>query len=404
MNRSAPEARFVHLDAPGRGPQASGYIALVPGGDAPLLALHLPAGLQGAAREQVAWRQLLDQLSVTPEQVEMRPYIRGISSPSWTRVVVANADLMAGWRALLQPGCRALLPDYLALPAAADLWVLQVQGDQLRARLGRRDGFSAELGLAELMLGQLLADADMVKPKAVLLRQGDLPQGLQQRLAEQGIPVVADIRGLKPLGIAPAVVLGHGELSVDLRRDARAARRQLRRQLRPWGAAGLAAGLMMAVWASGEVLAIRQLQRDQALLVDHTETLVRQHFVPAGPLPDLRLQVSRALAARQAQVAAGAGRLSPLLLIGQVAEVMVAQQIQPEALSYEQGEGLVLALRLVDFAALDQLVAVLDQSGIAAEPRLARVIESGTEAGGIRADLHLQLKQAGRVEQRGEGD
>jgi general secretion pathway protein L len=416
MSRTAPEIRFVHLEAPrgvsrgvAPGLASGGHIALVPGEDAPLLALHLPSGLLGAAREQVAWRQVQDQLSVTPKQVEMRPYSGANTDTSWTRVVVAGADVTAQWRVRLQPGCRALLPDYLALPAAADLWVLQVQDDQLRARLGRWDGFTAELDLAELMLAQLLADADIAQPRAVLLLRGHLSPGLQERLAEYDIPVVSEVAALARLGLPPPLVLGHGELSVDLRRDARAARRQLRRQLWPWAAALLAAGLLALVWGSGEALKIRQLQRDQARVVGHTETLVRQHFVPAGPVLDVRLQVARALTERQAQGAAGAARLSPLLLIGQVAEVMVRQQAQVEGLMYDQSQGLVMTLRLETFTALDQLVTALDQIGIAAEPRLARVLEVGDETGaeaddGIRAELHLQVKQTGQVKQAGQGE
>ncbi|PCJ04063.1 MAG: hypothetical protein COB16_19610, partial [Rhodobacteraceae bacterium] len=187
--RAAAEPNFIYLDAPRRGKPVAGHIALVPGGEAPLLALQLPPGLQGAAREQVAWRQLQDQLGVTREQVEMRPYCGADKASSWTRVLVAGTDLMRRWRAALDPGCRALLPDYLALPASVDLWVLAVQGDRLRGRLGLLDGFSSELELARLMLTQMLGDAELARPKAVLLLEGELP-GLEELLAEHEIALV----------------------------------------------------------------------------------------------------------------------------------------------------------------------------------------------------------------------
>ena len=388
--RAAKEAAFIHVDLPRRGPAAAGYIALVPGAQVPLLALQLPPGLQGAAREQVAWRQLQDQVCVTADQVEIRPYTGGIS-PHWTRVLVASVDLMTGWRDRLDPGCRALLPDYLALPAAADLWVLERHGDMLRARLGLEDGFSAEVDLALVMLTQRLADAEQPQPRAVLLLAGELAGELSGLLEPYDIDLVADRSALKPLGIAPPRVLGHGELSADLRIDARAARAGMRRQVLPWLAALLAGGLMVGIWAAAEGLEIRQLQREQAAVQDNIDHMVRSHFVPIGPLLDVRLQVSRALALRQAEVAAGAGRLSPLLLIRQVADVMVAAKVQPEAVKYSQAEGLVLALKVADFVTLDQLVTTLERAGIAAEPRAARVDEAG--AGGIRAALHLQVKQ-----------
>ena len=389
--KAATELCFIYLDAPRRGMPVAGHIALVPGGEAPLLALQLPSGLQSAAREQVAWRQLQDQLGVTREQVEMRPYCGTDKASSWTRALVVGADLMRRWRAQLDPGCRALLPDYLALPASADLWVLAVQGDRLRGRLGLLDGFSGELDLAHLMLTQMLADAEVARPKAVLLLEGELP-GLEALLAEYEIALVFKASALKSLDVTPPVVLGHGELAADLRIDARAARRQLRRQLLPWAAALLAAGLMVGIWAVGEGLKIRQMHRDRAALQGNIEILVREHFVPNGPLLDVRLQVSRALAARQAEVTARSGRVSVLLLIGQVADVMVASGVQPEVLNYSQDAGLVLELRLENFAALDQLVTSLERAGIAAERRAARVVED--DIGGVRAELHVQAKQA----------
>jgi len=390
MSRAAEKAVFVHLEGAARGAPPAGHIALVPGADAPLLALQLPPGLQGVAREQVAWRQLQDQLGLTPQQAEMRPYIGINKAAGWTRGVVAAADQMRRWRQMLDPGCRALLPDYLALPAAEDLWVLSWRGDTLQVRLGLADGFSAEVDLALLMLSQRLVQADQAPPKAVLLLEGPLPE-LDPVLAEHEIALVHKVSALKELDIAAPVVLGHGELAVDLRIDARAARRQLRRQLLPWAAALLAGSVMLGLWAVGEGLKTRQLQRDRAALQGNVERLVRDLFVPSGPLLDVRLQVSRALAARQAEVTAGAGRVSPLLLIGQVADVMVGLGVQPEVLEYRQIEGLLLELRLVDFAALDQLIMALDRAGILAEQRAARVVEDGP--GGVRAALHLTVKQ-----------
>lgn len=391
VRRAAEDLRFIHLDAPRSTPPAAGYIALVPGGEAPLLTLQLPPGLQGNAREQVAWRQLHDQVGLTQTSVEMRPFSGAGAATGWSRALVVGTDHVRGWRERLDPGCRALLPDYLALPAAVDLWVLAQRGDRVLARLGLEDGFSAEMDLAHLMLEKMLAEGDRARPRALLLIEGALP-GLDEMLGDTEIALVREVAALKSLDIAPPVVLGHGELAADLRIDARAARAGLRRQLWPWGAALLAGGLLMGLWAAGEMLTLGQMHRERAALHRNTETLVRDHFVPAGPLLDVRLQVSRSLAARQAEVAAGAGRVSPLLLMGQVADVLVAAGVEPDLLLYGQIEGLVVELRVVDFAALDDLISALERAGIAAEPRDARVVEDGS--GGVRAALHLQVKQA----------
>ena len=393
MSRKATgKVSFHYLEAPGRGKPTAGHIALVPGGDVPLLALQLPPGLQGAAREQVAWRQLQDQLGLTPDRAEMHPFVGSQKGASWTRALVADAAPMQRWRDRLDPGCRALLPDYLALPAAKDIWVLALRRGTVQARLGLQDGFSAEPDLAHVMLAQILADAEAPKPKAVLLLEGDLPE-LAALLEENDIDLLRKPEALASLGLPAPVVLGHGELAADLRIDARAMRRQLRRQLLPWAAALLAAALMLGLWATSEGLKIAQMQRERAAYQSNIDGLMREHFVPTGPLLDVRLQVSRALAARQATLAADTGQLSLLPLIGQVVDVIAPSQAVPEQVIYSQTEGLLLTLKLTDFAALDQVSAALEQAGIAVDRRSARVVEEA--AGGVRTELQLQPKQTG---------
>ncbi len=94
-----------------------GHVALVPGALVPLLTLDLPDRLRGQVREQVARRQVRDQLG-TQSTVEMRPFQLPGTAADWTRALVADADHLAGWRGAAGAGCRAVLPDYLALPAA----------------------------------------------------------------------------------------------------------------------------------------------------------------------------------------------------------------------------------------------------------------------------------------------
>ncbi len=58
----------------GTGRAGAGRIALVPGALAPLIALDLPEGLRGAAREQVARRQLRDLTGLGDDRLQMRPF------------------------------------------------------------------------------------------------------------------------------------------------------------------------------------------------------------------------------------------------------------------------------------------------------------------------------------------
>ena len=72
-------------------PPSGAHVAVVPGAQAPLLALELPDGLRGIARERVAQRQLVEQLSSRAEAFEMLPFLPK-GAKRWTRVLVADAE------------------------------------------------------------------------------------------------------------------------------------------------------------------------------------------------------------------------------------------------------------------------------------------------------------------------
>jgi len=388
-----PQPVFLHLAPNGRFPASKGTdrVLLVPGAEVPLLPVQLPAGVQGRAREQVAWRQLKDQVGVTPEGSEMRPF-GGHKDGEWTRVLVVDALQMQGWRQQAGGDCRALLPDYLALPAAADLWVLETSESGLRVRLGLTDGFTAEPELAQRMLTGLLAQKQAlpqaVLPRAVLLLPGDDLPWLVDMLRGADIPLLRQITAVEALGLSRPTVLAHGEMAADLRIDARAARARLRRQILPWRWPLLAAMLLAALWGSGQELEIRRMNQQTADLRREIEIVVRDHFVPSGPLLDVRAQVSRVLAARQTEVAAATGRVSPLLLLGQVADVLADSDVDPQQASYQHDSGLELELRMADFTAVDQLVGALEAAGIMVEVREARVSDQAGESG-VRLRLGL---------------
>ena len=133
------------------------------------------------------------------------------------------------------------------------------------------------------------------------------------------------------------------------------------------------------------------MNQQTAALRREIETVVRDHFVPTGPLLDIRAQVSRVRAVRQAEVATAAGRVSPLLLLGQVADVLTASEAVTHLASYQRDSGLELELRLADFAAVDRLISALEAAGIAAEVREARVSDTAREDGGADENVRLRL-------------
>lgn len=470
LRRRAARLRPGRNPRPGSGAGATGggELVLVPGTEAPLLDLELPRGLRGQARERIAWRQLRDLLGLTPDQVEMRPYPGGSANGNWQRALVVDAARAARWRARAGAGAQALLPDYLALPAAPDLWVIASDAAGLRVRLGVEDGFSAPPDLAPALIRRALAEAGLDHadpetdpetepgtgpgtgpetaaadapapppepaahrdtqrgqkpagtgsdtgrnaPRAVLVLDPP-PPWLGPLLDRAGLPCVTDAAALAGLGLAPPRLLAHGEMAADLARDPRAEAARLRRRIGPWRWTVLAGALALAVWAGDRLQAIRSAEAETARLRAETTALVRTHFLPQGPILDIRAQVSRALAAAQAEAAAARQRVSPLLLFGQAAEVIAAEGAVTELVRHAKDDGLDLTLRLPDFAATDRLLAALRSAGLAVTLRDARASAadapappeagdpgrgagtfsgalSGALSGGVRVELRLR--------------
>ena len=390
----ADPVRFGADDRPAADP--AGRLLLAPGAEAALIRLDLPRGLKGPAREQVAWRYLRDQMGLGPEQVEMRPWSADKGAAAeWDRVLLVDAARMALWRAGGERA-SAILPDYLALPAAQDLWVISGTDIGISARLGLRDGLSCETELAPALLARALEDALAADaaPKAVLC-VGATPGWLSDLLQPHDIPVAADMAALAAHGIVAPERLAHGELLADLRSDPRAARDRLRRRVLPWRWPALAAMLAAAIWAGDRMIELRALDQGTDALRAEITQITRDRFVPAGPILDIRAQVSRALAAAQAEAQNADRSVSPLVLLGQASDVIRAQGAEPDLIAFTALDGLEIELRLADFAAVDQLVAALANAGIDTDLRDARTTSGagGEDAGGVRVALRLTPMQ-----------
>lgn len=373
----------VYLSEGGPPPKAR-QVALVPGAHVPLMAVTLPTGLRGHAREQVAERQLRDALVGGQDTVEIRPFHSAGSESGWTRVLVADRARLTEWRRLAGSACKAVLPDYLALPAAAGVWTVVTSGAVVLARLGPEDGFSAAPAVAARLLRDALAAAAPA-PRAVFSPTGLLPE-LETVFADHDVPVTTTKEALRGLGLEVPQALAHGELAFDLRRDPRAARAKLRRALLPWRWPVLVGLVAAGLWASAQDLAIRHAEDQAAQYRAATLETVRAEFVPSGPVLDIRTQVSRALA--EARVAAtGAGEaVSPLDLLGLAADVMTAREARPDAIDYTLADGLTAVVRVENFAAADALATALQEAGLA-----VMVVESRVSEGdaGVRTELRI---------------
>lgn len=394
----------------GQGGATEAAVLTVPGTEVPLLPLELPPGLRGQAREQVARRQLADRTGLAATSLELRPFLPERSKragPAWTRVLAGDSQYLQGLQDLT---CRAVLPDYLTLPTAAGLWCLKpdeipatppgadagegaVPHPLLIARLGPEDGFAARPPLALAMLRQALAaeHPDSPPPRAILWLgacEGPLWGEVSALAQSHDIALIQRAEEAAALDLSPPQVLAHGELACDLRHNPLAARARLSASLRPWRWPLLAGCLAAGLWAAGEMLQLSRLEAAIQAQSSRNQALVKAHFVPEGPVLDARLQVSRALTQLRQASAGASAQTDPLALTARLSAVLTRGGAQaglhPELLSYQAGEGLLLALRLQDFAAADQLLEDLRQAGLRSDLSDARVNEAES---GVRAEF-----------------
>jgi len=388
--RSAPAASALAIHEVGSGaamPERA-FVATVPGAEVPLLPLELPPGLKGVTRERVARRQLHD--AGGGAGLDARPARLGPAREAWARMLVCDGALRADWAARVAPAgrrCRAVLPDYLALPAAPGLWVIEADEDAMvRVRMGVEDGFAAETELARA----LLDEAARAAAPAAILRRGAPSAPLDEWLATLGVPVCDGDDALAAEGIVPPVRFGYGELALDLARDPEALRAALRGSLRR-----IAAALVLALAGFGLWVASVQIETDRLRDLDrryraNTEEMLRAGLVPTGPVLDIRAQAEGALTRARAEAEAARTQSRPLDVLRAAGEVMVAHAPRITRASFQPGLGLVIDLEIGDFAALDALVNDLDAAGT--EARVARSV--AREGRGVEAVLALATTRA----------
>ena len=226
-----------------------------------LLLLDLPNKLRGIARERVAQRQLVENLSAQADSFEMLPFLPK-GAKRWSKVLVADAAKAGEWRKALARGCKALVPDYLSLPSAPGLWSIRIEGGILTARTGVEDGFSAEPDLGREML------AESAPPKAVL-RLGEADAALDGYLSGLNVPILREVGALKKAGFAP-LRWAEATGGIDLIKPPSAAYDRLQETIRRWRMPVLFAAMALAAWCGAMFLDARNLQNRAALI--HTNT------------------------------------------------------------------------------------------------------------------------------------
>ncbi|SMP05759.1 type II secretion system protein GspL [Shimia sagamensis] len=371
----------------GDGTQTARHIVLAPGHAVPLIQLDLPKSLRGQAREQVAQRQLTDRMGLN-DTVQMRPCVLGTKGEDWSRVFVADHAQMAEWRGY---DCRAVLPDYLSLPTSEGLWTFsQVKVGEttiVMMRFGPSDGASTSIEMAEAVVSQALNNGS--KPKAVLW-QGESLTNIDALMSARDVPVVTDPDLLKELDVDHPSVLTHGELACDLRTDPMAARTRLAQQVLPWRWTVLAAALGVTLWIVSQLVAIGRIEDQTAKISVQTQEIVKEHFVPTGPILDVRSQVSRVLLDLRQSHAGGGATLDVLDLTAEVGAVLDAADSVPEMVSYTRDNGLLIVVRMPDFGSAERLTAALQTDHMSAELEESRVSDGQV---GVRTEIRISPKE-----------
>ncbi len=359
------------------------FVALVPGEDVPLIDVDIPAAIRGFEREKILRRRVKDQFGLSAEQADLRPFGAGSRQNSWNRALLGDPKKLAVWReaeGVARPNCRAVLPDYLGLPTGADIWVVSGDANRLVARFGPADGASGE---TDLILAQMALLASDGVPKAIFV-QGDIPPEITDFGETHNVPICNDIATLAPHTNTRLQVFGHGELSLDLRQEPRAAEVKMRRLLAAWrlpvvlglfGAAGLAASLIV------------QTQGHEArtdALRGETVALLRQNLVPTGPILDIPVQVTTRLQQLERDNAPIV-RATPALVMFKRLSQDLGNAGLIEA-RFERGSGMEIDVELASFAAVDGLIARLLDRGFT-----VRVVESSARDGGVFARINLRV-------------
>ncbi len=382
---------FWHVQSSAPPPAEGRFITLVPGTDAIVLTVSLPSTLKGRAREEVAIRQVCDRLNSKPESLRVLPMSLSGTRDSWSSVLVARADAITEWQRRLGASdarCRAILPDYLALPSAPGLWTIAasspVDGTLVHVRLGPTDGFTAEAELAAFALMRALSTRP--SPEAVLCLDTLEPE-IEAALV--GLNLVKSLQAL-PENQAAAGVLEHHEEVLDLRpHSKRRGTTALPTQVRNlrWPVVLIALGII-AWWASIELETQRYRAETQAIKEEVLE-VVRRDFLPSGPIVDIGIQVEREMERLRSHAESSRKDVELLERFRQISHVLATQDdIEIVSAVLREGEGISLNLSAPNFATLDRITARLRET----EGEL-RMLGSTTEAGGrVGGNLFIPVR------------
>ena len=189
-------------------------------------------------------------------------------------------------------------------------------------------------------------------------------------------------------GLGAPAVLAHGETTCNLSRDPALVRDRLRSQLTPWRWPVVLLLVAVGLWIASDVLEIQRLRAERISIQNATEDLVRDVFVPEGPILDVRSQVQQAEDALRRAATGESDAIDALALFESIAPVVFDARARTRRVSSPDGLRLDLVVETADFAAADGLSETLAK----ADGLEVRVVESRRTGDGAAVRTELQLR------------
>jgi general secretion pathway protein L len=359
---SATALQIVELDGDVSLPDGP-FVGVIDGAMAPLLAFELPKGLKGNARRDVAMRQLRDQIGHASHDVEIQPFQGTHPKDVWSHAIVKDdgVDALISHKGLKgNAGCMAVLPDFMALPAADTVWTIDVGKKSTRVRLGIGDGFTGD---TDFVLLSLEKAQSRERPRGVLLLGLKEPR-INALLKKLDVPTVGTIAALSEHELPAPKLFGHNELALDLRVNAQAEMADTTRNIRAIFWPVCISIVALGLWLTSMSINLNAARTQALDLRKETLQIVRENFVPTGPILDVKRQVDQAILTAKAEAKSDNTDNTPFEILRQVG---VGLSDFPKALksaSFSQAEGVILRLSLPDFKTLDQIVAAIGDQGL----------------------------------------
>ena len=360
---------------------AATVTVIVPGESVLSRPVRLTARSESQARAAVSFL-LEDDVAVEDRALHFAvgPAGDGQSATGANRLAAAvSTDVMTEWLAPLRhPALRLdeVIPDYVALlPPAGKIWLID-RGALVSAALspaegGPAFGFTTDRGLVPIVMPDLLEQAPDAPVRIFSDSGADLTpeNGWGERVVDRR-PGLSDTEF-----VSAAAAQDRSRSPISLAQGPFAPRSPWRASVKAWRtAAGLAAGLVLAVVATTALDAYRLHARADALTAQ-AETVFREAFPDIKRVVNPRTQMSNQLAALRGQggsTQAGYLDLS-VLLYESLSDV---DGVWVESLRFdERRREMTVSLNLRSFAAIEDVRLAVERRGGRLEEGASRQLD-----------------------------